>query len=137
MNPSAVLFQEHVETLGSIAMQDRKMQPQDLNSLYRFHYILDEFHKLSPHMPVAMINAFLLVAMEEGKSLREYTDMSGVPTPSMSRYLIDLSKRNRKKEEGYDLVVSHPDPMEMRRKMYRLTPKGRALRDRILQKMSK
>jgi DNA-binding MarR family transcriptional regulator len=79
-----------------------------------------------------MIEAFLLVALNEGSSLRDIVELSGKPQSTMSRHLLDLGERNRRMEQGLDLVAWRIAPEELRRKEYYLTPKGRALLRRIL-----
>jgi DNA-binding MarR family transcriptional regulator len=89
--------------------------------------ILSAFQEHNPTMPIQMAASFLLVAKNEGKSLRELCDLSGVAQSTMSRHLLDLGERNRRFGEGLGLVRGDHDPMELRRKQYTLTPKGRKL----------
>lgn len=79
-------------------------------------HILDYFEGHAPQIPASMIEAFLLVAMNEGCSLREIVQLSGKPQSTMSRHLLDLGERNRNREPGLGL----------------LTPRGKALLRRIL-----
>ena len=70
---------------------------------------------------------FLLVALNEGASLGELAEKAGMKTSSASRYLLDLSDKTRNGDKGYGLVRRESDPAELRRNMYSLTPKGRAM----------
>lgn len=46
---------------------------------------------------------------------------------STSGQLLDLGLRNRKKEEGLNLVTAKTDLQDLRVRRYELTPKGRRL----------
>jgi DNA-binding MarR family transcriptional regulator len=84
-------------------------------------------------MPLQYLNAFLLVAMDEGKGVKEYAKRSGVSITTMSRHLLDIGDRNRHMKPGMGLVTSKRSPMELRKHEITLTPKGRALLARIIQ----
>jgi DNA-binding MarR family transcriptional regulator len=58
--------------------------------------IISAFQAYNPTMPIQMAASFLLVAKNEGKSLRELCDLSGVAQSTMSRHLLDLGERNRR-----------------------------------------
>ena len=91
------------------------------------------FQAYNPTMPIQMAVSFLLIAKNEGKSLRELCDLSGVAQSTMSRHLLDLGERNRRFGEGLGLVRGETDPMELRRKQqFYLTPKGRKLFDALM-----
>jgi DNA-binding MarR family transcriptional regulator len=82
-------------------------------------------------MPAQYITSFLLVAMHQGKSVNEYAEMAQVSTSVMSRHLLDIGDRNRHMTEGFGLVTSRPNPMELRKHEVFLTPKGRAMLNTI------
>jgi DNA-binding MarR family transcriptional regulator len=94
--------------------------------------LLGAFQEHNPTMPIQMAASFLLVAKNEGKSLRELRQLSGVAQSTMSRHLLDLGARNRRFGEGLGLVRSEIDPMELRRKQFYLTPKGRRLLETLM-----
>ena len=94
--------------------------------------ICDEFQKFDPGMPLGKLEAFLLVVLHEGKSLRELCEISGQPQSTLSRHLLDLGQRNRHMEPGLGLIEGKIDPYELRKKQYLLTPKGRKLLERLL-----
>lgn len=87
-------------------------------------------------MPVQVAATFLIVCLNEGKSLKEYMELAGVAQSTMSRHLLDLGDKNRKGEVGYQLIDRMNDPRELRKNMYLLTAKGRKLRDKILEVMA-
>lgn len=81
----------------------------------------------APQLPVQVVEAFLLVAKNEGRSLQDLAELADAQMSTMSRQLLDLGERNRKMEEGFKLVKSEQNPMNLRSNMYSLTPKGRLL----------
>ena len=99
------------------AAQERKVQDiLDIIGAFQFY---------NPTMPIQMAASFLLVAKNEGKTLRELCDLSGVAQSTMSRHLLDLGECNRRFGEGLKLVRGVVDPMELRRKQFYLTATGR------------
>jgi DNA-binding MarR family transcriptional regulator len=109
------------------------MSPDDVK-LRHLIQICDLFQSAAgPTIPLAMVEAFLLVALYEGASLKDLCRLSGQAQSTLSRHLLDLADRNRKGGPGLKLVAWRRAPEEERRKEYYLTAKGRALRDRILQ----
>ena len=109
--------------------------PNDETQLRNLLRICDLFREqpgASPNVPLAVLEAFLLVCLYEGASLKDLCDLSGQAQSTLSRHLLDLGERNRKKEPGLKLVAWRHPPEELRRKEYYLTAKGKALRDRML-----
>lgn len=106
-------------------IDDRTMLArQSIQALYR---ALLQMRDLSATMPVAELQMFLLVAVNEGASLTELCEIAGMRKSTASRYLLDLSDKTRTGAAGYGLVTREPDPADFRRNMYALTPKGRNL----------
>ena len=93
--------------------------------------LLIAFRALQPSMTIQVAHTFLLAAMHEGKSLTEIAQLSGFRFPTVSRNILDLGPRNRKREPGLGLVLTVTDPMELRRKQVQLTDKGRALLNQL------
>lgn len=88
---------------------------------------IKEIMEVNQGMPAAQIYVLLLVALNEGKSLVELSQMSGLRQATMSRYLLDLSDKLRDGSSGFKLVNRETDPVELRKNMYSLAPKGRHL----------
>jgi DNA-binding MarR family transcriptional regulator len=78
-------------------------------------------------LPAQIIRTFLIVAANEGASVGEIADMTGNSPTVVSRHLQDLSEMSRLKEDGLDLVSIKSDPLNLRRHIVVLTPKGKAL----------
>jgi hypothetical protein len=94
---------------------------------------LAPFFELRGDMPAQYIKTFLLVAMDEGHGVGEYARRAGVSKSVMSRHILDLGMRLRTGEPGLDLLMTRPNPMELRRHEVFLTAAGRTLAHRILQ----
>jgi DNA-binding MarR family transcriptional regulator len=111
----------------------RKAAGDKAKAVARVHHALNrEFMRQRGDMPAQYIQSFLLVAMDEGKSVSEYAHTAGVSKSVMSRHLLDIGERNRHMEKGLGLVQSRPNPMELRKHEYFLTPKGHALLDQLV-----
>jgi DNA-binding MarR family transcriptional regulator len=80
----------------------------------------------SKSVPLNYLCAFCLVAIEQGLSVEEYAERARVPVGTMSRHLLDIGDRNRKRP-GLGLVTSRPNPTNRRKSEYLLTAKGVAL----------
>jgi len=88
-------------------------------------------------LPIQMATTFMIVATHENRSLKEYTDLAGVAQSTMSRHLSDLGDKRRTGELGHQLIERLQDPAELRRNMYRLTPKGRRLKEKLVSVLKK
>ena len=110
-----------------------KQEDGSRRELRKVQEVIRLFQQENPNMPAQVMNVFFAVALNEGKSMRELMAIAGVDSQStMSRHLLDLGERNRRKEPGYQLVKAELDPMELRKKQYTLTKKGRWMIDRVL-----
>lgn len=104
------------------------MPPQEeRRALSRLRTALGAFQTIDSNMPIQIAVSFLTVALNEGKSLREYGELLDAAQSTMSRHLLDLGPRNRKKEPGFGLIEQRSSDDDMRRNVYTLTAKGRAL----------
>jgi DNA-binding MarR family transcriptional regulator len=95
---------------------------------------LEPFFTIRTTMPARAIQTFLMVAEKEELSVGEYAKRAGISLTTMSRNLLDLADRDRNFDEGAGLIEGHENPLNRREKLYRLTPKGRALLARIGQR---
>ena len=82
-------------------------------------------------MPLSYVTACLLVGMEEGKGVTEYASAVNTSPTVMTRNLLDIGDRNRQCEEGYGLVTPERDLFDLRRHLARITPKGKAIANRV------
>lgn len=98
--------------------------------------LLNQFRSsIDPNIPAQMLQTFMAVAMNEGKSLTEIADLVSANMSTASRHLLELGERNRRLEAGYGLVTRTPDPMNLRQNSYTLTAKGRLLLANVIKIM--
>lgn len=84
-------------------------------------------------MPLSQAKCLFIVAKEEeGMSLSDIAKKAGIGLATASRYIGALGNINRHKEEGLKLIESFEDPMERRKKIIRLTVKGKIAIRKIL-----
>ncbi|MFG1488107.1 MarR family transcriptional regulator [Oceanospirillum sp. HFRX-1_2] len=96
-------------------------------------HVITELRHIGPDMPIQTAATFLSVANEEGITMKRLSEKLGISQSSVSRNVAALSKTHRLNKPGYDLLYAMEDPTERRRKIVRLTPKGRLLADKIAQ----
>ena len=96
---------------------------------------LEPFISIRNTMPLQYVTTFLLVAMDEGKSVGEYAAKAGVSQSVMSRHLLDIGERNRHMEEGFGLIQYRPNPMELRKHEVFLSDKGRAIAHQMVRQL--
>lgn len=94
---------------------------------------LDKLRSLDSDMPLAQAMCLLLIAKNEGLSLKELADKAGIGMASCSRYVAFFGKPNASlgHKPGMGLVVAVEDPMERRKKTITLTGKGRAVINKL------
>lgn len=106
----------------------KSIEEDDLTAVKRLERALRQVRtSIDPLVPTQVVQAFLAVAANEGKTLTELAEVLGTNLSTASRQLLDLGDRNRKMEQGYMLVDRQVDPMNLRINRYTLTPKGRLL----------
>lgn len=90
--------------------------------------IIKKFRELDPDIQFSVAQVFLMVAEagDEGVSLTDIADRGNLGLSSVSRHIAALGKINRRHEEGFGLIQTHEDPMERRRRLCSLTPRGKA-----------
>jgi DNA-binding MarR family transcriptional regulator len=82
--------------------------------------------RIEPEMPLQQLHCLLIISQaDEGLSLTELAQKVGITLATASRYVAALGKQNRHREEGLNLVEAFEDPMERRKKIIRLTTKGK------------
>lgn len=106
--------------------------PSDTQLLHKVSLALTVFRSANPIMTIQAAHTLLLVATNPGSSVSELSNISGYKLTTISRNLLDLGARNRKKEPGLGLVFAEVDPNELRKKLVSLTPKGKALMGTLL-----
>lgn len=87
-------------------------------------------------MTLGQAQSFLSVALNEGKSLTELAEINAIPQSTLSRHLLDLGIQDRNRRPGFGLVIGDTDPMELRRKLYKLTDKGRRMKAQLIKSIA-
>jgi DNA-binding MarR family transcriptional regulator len=96
---------------------------------------MEAFRAIRRTMPLQHAYAFLLIALEEGRSVSGYAKSAGITQAVMTRILFALSSRNPGHEPHYGLVQQVIDPQDGRRKQTFLTVRGEALMHEIVRLM--
>lgn len=99
--------------------------------LVRILNIIEEFRKLDPELPSQMGATFVLVAARPGITMKDMAEILGISQASCSRNVAALSKWHRLNKPGHDLVEAMEDPIERRRKIVKLTPKGKRVAETL------
>lgn len=95
--------------------------------------LMSGVQKVDPDMSLQQLLCLFFIAQEEeGCSLTDVARKANIGLATASRYVSSLGKMNRHKEEGFNFVESYEDPMERRKKIIRLTTKGKIALKKIL-----
>lgn len=96
---------------------------------------LEVFRSIRPTMPLQHAITFMLVALDEGLSVQEYSERAGVAQSVMTRHLLDLGEFDRNHQPGLGLLYQKIDLMNRRRHVTFLSPEGRALLHKIVRQI--
>jgi DNA-binding MarR family transcriptional regulator len=108
------------------------MTKADQAVLHKCLLLMEAFRAIRRLMPLQHAYAFLLVALEEGRSVSEYAQRAGTTQAVMTRILFALGSRSRGRDAGYGLVQQVIDPQDARITQTFLTVSGRALVHQIV-----
>lgn len=109
---------------------------QERNALSGLLAAIECFQEMRKTMPLQYVATFLMVALDEGKSVGEYAVKAGVSASVASRHILDIGERNRHMGKGFELVYTKPNPMNLREHTVFLTDKGRALYHKLSRRLS-
>lgn len=98
-------------------------------------WALKPLMNLRASIPLPFAATFLIVALDEGKSVNSYARDLGVSWFAMWRYMRNISERAKNGSHGLGLVTIEPHPIYTRRRRVYLTAKGRSLVKEIFQQM--
>lgn len=87
--------------------------------------------ELDPDVPATQVTCFLWVALNEGRTQVDLRQSLGLPSSTSSRSLAALSKVHRLGKPGLDLIEWVENPEDRRAKLLYLSPKGKALAEKI------
>ena len=95
--------------------------------------ILSGIQRIDPEMPLQQaLCLFVIAEAEDGLSLTDLAKKVGIGLATASRYVGALGKMNRRHTEGLNFIESHEDPMERRKKVIKITIRGKNALRRIL-----
>jgi DNA-binding MarR family transcriptional regulator len=101
-----------------------------------FLTVLDLLSTVREESPAQSWKLFLLVAMDEGKTVGEYAAKARMSASTASRQLLDLADKSRRRGEGgMGLVMTKINPANRRQHLVYLTPKGVSLLRKTLRIM--
>jgi hypothetical protein len=92
---------------------------------------LDPFIALNPNIPVSYVISFLTVAEKEGLPVNEYAKETGMFKAVMTRHLLDLGERDRRGEEGMNVIEQKRDRKDLRINRSFINEKGAALLSKV------
>ena len=106
---------------------------REASEVIKIRDVIEYFRDLDPDISATTISAFLAIAEQEGMNMKELGETLGVAQSSCSRNVSALTRLKNPKEnqEGLDLVVRTEDPLEGRRKIMFLSPKGKKMHQKI------
>ncbi len=96
-------------------------------ALHRCLALIESFRAIRRIMPLQHAYTFVLVALDEGRSVSEYAELAGTSQAVMTRILFALGSGSRPRQAGSGLVQQMIDPQDGRRTQTFLTVKGEAL----------
>jgi DNA-binding MarR family transcriptional regulator len=102
---------------------------KDLRVLIQLVEILRD---VDGEMPMQMAHCLLCVALRPGLTMQNLSEMTGLSQSSSSRNIQTLGEWHRHGKPGYNLVQAVDDPVDTRRKIMFLTPKGKQVLKRLL-----
>tara|TARA_S200002703_G_scaffold158622_2_gene169511 strand:- start:6286 stop:6636 length:351 start_codon:yes stop_codon:yes gene_type:complete len=95
--------------------------------------IINHFRILDKEMASQTMAVYLAVASHggEGVSMATVKDDLGIAQSSASRNINLLCKTSRHMKPGHNLLETYEDPMERRRKLCRLSPRGKLFLEQL------
>lgn len=98
--------------------------------LKKLQNILQELTTVDPEFPIQWALVFIEIAMEEGISLKDVSDRTGISMSVMSRTIGALSNA-RRMGKPYGLIAVRHAKDDRRRKELYLSAKGRKLAEKL------
>lgn len=93
--------------------------------------VIEAFRKIDITMPIGQVAFFLNAAKNEGLTLGDIAAITNINMANASRYLANLTKIDRYKEQGLGLLDAYENPVNRRQKLIVLTDAGRKLINEI------
>jgi hypothetical protein len=119
------------------AASDFLLRPTDKRAIQALLWALKPLANLRSSIPLPYATTFLMVAIDEGKSVNAYARAVGINRAMMHRYVRNIGDRARNGGPGLGLVRTEPHPTYSNRRQVLLTDKGRSLAKDIFRQMGR
>jgi hypothetical protein len=113
------------------------VKPTDKRNIEALLWALKPLANLRGSIPLPYATTFLMVALDEGKSINAYARAVGINRAAMHRYMQNIGDRARNGGAGLGLVRTEQHPTFSNRRQVLLTDKGRLLAEEIFQQMNR
>ena len=114
---------------------DYFLKPSDKRAIEALLWALKPLTNLRSSIPLPYATTFLMVALDEGKSVNAYARAVGINRFMMDRYIRNIGDRARNGDPGLGLVRIERHPIYSNRRQILLTAKGQSLAKEIFQQM--
>lgn len=93
--------------------------------------VVVEVRKVDPEMQMQTFETLLRIALNEGVPMAQLQQETKVSLSATSRNVGILSRVNVKGAKALGFCEAHEDPMDRRRKVVYMTPKGKTFIDKL------
>ena len=101
-----------------------ELSDADISGLNALGHALRLFKEIAPNIPASAVEAFIMIATRQGKSISAYARQANVQFNHIARQVADLSRMDRNNRPGLDFVEKRAGQNEREVLLY-LTPRGR------------
>jgi DNA-binding MarR family transcriptional regulator len=115
--------------------RQQKKEGKTMSSGLNLLKIIEEMRKFDTQIEAQAVAVFFFVAIHGGRdgvAMQTISEELDIAQSSVSRNVYKLGDINRHKKIGIGLLETFEDPMERRRKLVRLTSKGKRVHSTLL-----
>ena len=103
-------------------------------SLKKFQQAMNVLRMLDPNMPMATVSAFVEICQHDDIEMKDLQERADLSYSSLSRAVASLSDKHwikKSNKEGLGRIETFESEEDRRRKLVRLTQKGRSMKSTI------